>query len=345
MTYEEEIEMLTVAMKETESTRMYERYLAVRLHLEGRTLTEIADILGRSFPAISGYWNAYRKQGLQGLELGEYPGGIRKLSDEQEERLKETIAKQRPVDVGFEAKYTWTLRIIRTWILREFGEKYTLKGISKMLNRLGFSYTKATYTLVRANKEEQKQFREVTLPELKQQLSQGEIDHLLFEDESMIRAYLALQYNWFPKGQQRKIPTHGEHKGAKLFAAIDYETGHVTHREEEKFDAAAFGRFLIDILQAYPKGKLVIVLDNAHAHHADEIQPLLRKNPRLQLVFLPKYSPELNPVEGLWKWLKQDVVNNVFFHKYYVIRTHVAAFMKRVNQSPLELIDRLLVRA
>ncbi|MEN1990751.1 helix-turn-helix domain-containing protein [Paenibacillus sp. ES5-4] len=34
---------------------MYERYLAVRLHLEGRTLTEIADILGRSFPAISGY--------------------------------------------------------------------------------------------------------------------------------------------------------------------------------------------------------------------------------------------------------------------------------------------------
>ncbi|WP_083442862.1 winged helix-turn-helix domain-containing protein [Paenibacillus sp. IHB B 3415] len=39
-------------------------------------------------------------------------------------------------------------------VLREFGEKYTLKGISKMLNRLGFSYTKATYTLVRANKEE-----------------------------------------------------------------------------------------------------------------------------------------------------------------------------------------------
>lgn len=87
------------------------------------------------------------------------------------------------------------------------------------------------------------------------------------------------------------------------------------------------------------------MLDNAHTHHADAIQPFLRENPRLQLVFLPKYSPELNPVEGLWKWLKHDVVNNVFFHKYYVIRTHVAAFMKRVNESPLELIDRLLVRA
>lgn len=45
MTHQGEIEKLTMAMKETESTRMYERYLAVRLHLEGRTLTEIANIL------------------------------------------------------------------------------------------------------------------------------------------------------------------------------------------------------------------------------------------------------------------------------------------------------------
>ncbi|MCU6796809.1 hypothetical protein OB236_32260, partial [Paenibacillus sp. WQ 127069] len=78
--------------------------------------------------------------------------------------------------------------------------------------RLGFSYTKATYTLVRADKEKQKQFREVILPELKEELAQEKIDHLLFEDESMIRAYLDLQYNWFPTGQQRKIATHGEHK-------------------------------------------------------------------------------------------------------------------------------------
>jgi transposase len=91
-----EIEKLTGAMKETKSTRMYERYLAVRLHLEGRTLTEITEILGRSFPTISSYWNDYRKDGIQGLELGEYPGGIRKLSDEQEKRLQETVAGKRP---------------------------------------------------------------------------------------------------------------------------------------------------------------------------------------------------------------------------------------------------------
>lgn len=71
-----------------------------------------------------------------------------------------------------------------------------------------------------------------TLPSLKEQLANGSIQHLLFEDESMIRAYLALQYNWLLKGQQRKIRTYRRHEGAKLFAAINYETGFVTHRED-----------------------------------------------------------------------------------------------------------------
>lgn len=135
----------------------------------------------------------------------------------------------------------------------------------------------------------------------------------------MIRVYLALQYNWFHKGKQRKIPTYGNHIGAKLFAAMDYETGYVIHREEEAYTAAAFQRFLMDVLTQYPEGNLVMVLDNARIHHAEDIQPFLREQKRLLLVYLPKYSPELNPVEGLWKWLKHDVVNNVFFSKFYYI--------------------------
>lgn len=86
----------------------------------------------------------------------------------------------------------------------------------------------------KADPEAQAIFRDVTFQELKRKLEDGEIDHLLFEDESTIRAYQALQYNWFPKGQQRKVKTYGEHKGAKLFGAINYETGSVHHMEDEK---------------------------------------------------------------------------------------------------------------
>ncbi len=273
----------------------------------------------------------------------EYPGRPKKLNELQEQQLKNTIAEKRPVDVGFKAKFTWTLKFIRAYTQREFDPTYTLKGVSKVLTRLGFSYTKATYTLARANEKEQEHFRKTTLPALKEQLSLGKIDHLLFEDESSIRAYMALQYNWFPKGQQRKIPTYGQHKGAKRFAAIDYATGHVVHREKEELDTGAFQRFLLDILESF-KGQIVIVLDHARIHHAKMIQPFIKKYPRLQFVFLPKYSPELNPIEGLWRWLKHDVVNNVFFQKFYVIRSQVAKFMKHINATPQGTSNPLLLQ-
>lgn len=172
----------------------------------------------------------------------------------------------------------------------------------------------------------------------------GEIDHILFEDESMIRAYQSLQYNWFPVGHQRKIPTYGQHQGAKLFGALNYETGQVHYRDGETYDAPAFIRFLEFILQEYPTGNIVMILDNGRIHHAAQIQTFLQKQPRLQFVFLPKYSPDLNPIEGLWKWLKSDVVHNVFYKKFYHIRINVAAFMKRVNADPMNVIDRLCIR-
>ncbi|MUG22379.1 hypothetical protein GNQ08_08130 [Paenibacillus macerans] len=72
--------------------------------------------------------------------------------------------------------------------------------------------------------------------------------------------------------------------------------------------------------------------------------PTYGKHARLQVVFLPPYSPNLDPVEGLWLCLKADVVNNFFFEKFYKIKLHVSQFMKRINKNPMETIDRLLVR-
>ncbi|MEC2342287.1 MAG: IS630 family transposase [Heyndrickxia faecalis] len=340
----QELEQLRNAMQNTRDKRLYERYLSVLLHLEGRTYPEIAKIIGRTRQTVMNYCHAYEEGGISSLQMKKPTGKPEKLTEDQQKQLAETIINKTPAEVGFEAKYTWTLPLIADWIQREFQQSYTPRGVSKMLHRLGFSYTKATYTLAKADPEEQKAFKEVTFPKLKQQLENGIIDHLLFEDEAFIRAYQALQYNWFPKGQQRKIKTYGQHKGAKLFAAINYETGEITHYEEEKSNSLAFRRFVELILSKYPQGKIVMVLDNSKVHQSQFIKDFLKENPRMEFVFLPKYSPELNPVEGLWKWLKQDVVNNVFFSKFYQIRSHVAEFMKQASQKSQEVIDRLLVR-
>lgn len=99
------------------------------------------------------------------------------------------------------------------------------------------------------------------------------------------------------------------------------------------------------ILLAYPTKKLVLVLDNARIHHAKLLQPFLEEqNKRLTLVFLPPYSPQFNIVEGLWKWLKSSVINNVFYSTVSEIRLRVGQFMDEIMQNPYAIIDRLCVR-
>ncbi|CAM3130819.1 Tc1-like transposase DDE domain-containing protein [Paenibacillus sediminis] len=85
------------------------------------------------------------------------------------------------------------------------------------------------------------------------------------------------------------------------------------------------------------------MLDNGRIHKAATIEYFVQDEPRLEFVFLPKYSPDLNPIEGLWKWLKSDVIHNVFDDKTYKIRTAVSRFIKRVYQNPMEAIDRLCI--
>lgn len=161
----------------------------------------------------------------------------------------------------------------------------------------------------------------------------------------MIRDYQAIGKTWFLRGKQRIIPTYGQHKGVKLIGTLDYETGRILCVEEERYDAEAFLRFLKKTLSEYSIGRIVMILDNARIHHAKLLNPFLEENQdRLELVFLPPYSPELNLVEGLWKWLKESVINNVFFDSIHKISKAVHGFLEDVNQRRNEVIDRLCVR-
>lgn len=130
----------------------------------------------------------------------------------------------------------------------------------------------------------------------------------------------------------------------KLIGVLNYENGETVFTEEEQYDAAAFLRFLQNVLEHYPEGTITLILDNARIHHAKLIQPFLSENKRLSLAFLPPYSPNLNLIEGLWKWLKTDVIANVFYSSVSEIRKNVQAFLAGVTQVLGEVIDLLCIK-
>jgi putative transposase len=175
-------------------------------------------------------------------------------------------------------------------------------------------------------------------------LLNGEIDHILFEDESMIRDYQAISKTWFPKGEQRIIPTYGKHHGAKLMGTLNYETGEIYVEESDKYDAGVFLGFLKNIVAKH-SGKIIMILDNARIHHAKLLNEFLNEHKeRLTLVFLPPYSPNLNMIEELWGWLKNSVINNAFFETLNEIKSAVQSFLLWVNQHLDIVVDRLCLQ-
>ena len=149
----------------------------------------------------------------------------------------------------------------------------------------------------------------------------------------MIRDYQAIQKTWFIKGKQKKIPTYGKNPGVKMIGTLDYITGIVYCEEHERYDANVFLKFLENILAKYPTGKIVMILDNARIHHAKLIQPfLMKEKDRLELMFLPPYSPELNLIEGLWGWIKSSIINNKFFSSVAIVKTAINKFIDEINK-------------
>ena len=102
----------------------------------------------------------YKKYGLEGLNPRPKSGCPKKLSPSQEALLIETIVEKTPSGVGLEPYMTWNCKLLCLWVKREFGISFTKGGMRDMLLRLGFSYSRPTYSLARASQEKQEGFKQ-----------------------------------------------------------------------------------------------------------------------------------------------------------------------------------------
>lgn len=156
----ERLEEVRAAMKSTNDIRLYVRYQCIYLFLSGERRNRITDILDLNIETIGIYIRTYCSEGLEGLELDHSPGRPRRLTSEQEQELCQIVVNKRPADVGFPANMNWTSGMIRQWIEQQYQVKYSERGTRELLYRLGFSFTRPTYTLAKADPERQEAFKQ-----------------------------------------------------------------------------------------------------------------------------------------------------------------------------------------
>ena len=111
-------------------------------------------------------------------------------------------------------------------------------------------------------------------------------------------------------------------------AAVEPATGQLHRLIAGRFDHRWFGHFLAQIAAAYPNERVILVVDNAGWHKARA----LKVPPNLILWFLPPHSPERNPAERLWQWLRAQHTRGVLF------RTR-AALLDTLCHGLRELLD------
>lgn len=136
---------------------------------------------------------------------------------------------------------------------------------------------------------------------------------VLFEDESDIHWLPDIASSWTKKGVQLHVPTPGNNDKRYCFGAVDYHSGESFFRLTRKKDSNSFVAFLAQLMRQTTK-KAILVLDNYSVHKTKLVRDFVNEHAdRLRLVFLPTYSPWLNPIELFWRHLKRQVLANRFF--------------------------------
>ncbi len=149
-----------------------------------------------------------------------------------------------------------------------------------------------------------------------------------------------LRAMWSPKGQQVMIPTPGQPTKRYGLGAVNYHTGEtvvLVHRHKRRKDIAELLQALVD---QHPTGTIYVAWDNADTHQDDEIEAVVRAAAgRLVLLYLPTYSPWLNPIEMLWRHFRRQVTHCELFVTIQALVEATLAFFQRLNATPHQVLS------
>jgi transposase len=157
---------------------------------------------------------------------------------------------------------------------------------------------------------------------------------VLFQDEARFGQQGTLSTVWAPTGSRPSVIRQNGRKSIWVFAAVEPETGWSMATTFRHANTESMQAFLDQVASKIRRREhAVMILDGAGWHHAKE----LRWPRRITPLFLPPYSPELNPVERLWLWLR----NNHWSNRVYADEAALEAAARESHRS----IDRRTLRS
>jgi transposase len=161
-----------------------------------------------------------------------------------------------------------------------------------------------------------------------------------YADEFNLSWLPTLRAMWSPVGQQVMIPTPGQQNTSYGIGAINYHTGETVVQFQPHKRRQEIARLLTALVEKHPAETIYVAWDNANTHEDDEVEEVVRGAAgRLVLLYLPTYSPWLNPIEMLWRHFRREVTHCELFETMQALLVAAQEFFERYNQYPHKLLS------
>ena len=300
--------------RKTRDVHELDRIKAILLRSEGWLIAAIAQALRVHECTITRHIKEYLDEQKLSVSKG---GSSSFLSMKQRAQLSEHLV---------EKLYHHTHEIAE-YIKRRWKVEYSISGLNKLLHREGFTYKKPKGRPYKADVAEQALFIK-QYKALKASIKLNE--KMFFMDSVHPTQATKISYGWIRKGCTHEISTTASRTRINLIGAIDLKNIEKTITADYKtINAESIVDFFKQIRKVHPiRIKLHIILDRAGYHRSD----FLKKEAvllNIKLHYLPAYSPNLNPIERLWKVMNERVRDNYFFDSAKKFREKILGFFKK----------------
>jgi putative transposase len=167
-------------------------------------------------------------------------------------------------------------------------------------------------------------------------------DVFYYADEFNVSWLPTLRALWSPKGQQIMIEAPGQPTRHYGIGAVNYHTGETVVLFRKRKRREEIAELLQALLDRHASGTIYVAWDNATTHQDDEVEAVVRGAAgRLVLLYLPTYSPWLNPIEMLWRHFRREVTHCELFATVAALLTAAQDFFDRYNRLPHRVLSMI----
>lgn len=307
---------------------LFERLLFIRQLYRGDSVAQACDTLCIAEQTGYNWLKAWNEAGYEGMKPDFDHGRLPKLSEKEKEHVKEKLKE----------KGNWLTSEVRALIRRDFSVDYSLRHLSRIMKGFGMHYAKP-YPQDYRRQENSEQLLKEAIAEAMASIPEGKDVVVGFFDEASPQTADNRQRFWSFSKPKRVRNTAKYRANTFGFYPIKGEESVEFMRNGKAGSVCDFFRTVAD---RNPGKHVVIFADNNRSHKAALTKQFAHQH-SITLIFLPTYSPHLNPIEPLWKSVRRRISQISFIGSEWKFRESIRAAFHHLAKKKSFMEDWLEV--